>query len=226
MDIEKKIRKLLALSESPNEFEAQAALLKARQLMAEYKLTEAELHEGNKKVKTIKTSISCTKQTNFWIFNLSTVIGENYCCQAVHERAKHSKTYFIGFVGLEEDVSICVNIFIYAVDCVLTQIQNLKQTYCNLSLGAQKKITNGYGAGFCEGVREAFSKQDQEKEKEWSLILRLPKEVIDFCDKFNTGQGNMYDTPIDFRKFSSGYLDGKCFGEQKRLQPARHASTI
>lgn len=62
--------------------------------------------------------------------------------------------------------------------------------------------------------------------KEWSLILRLPKEVIDFCDKFNTGQGNMYDTPIDFRKFSSGYLDGKCFGEQKRLQPARHASTI
>ena len=34
MDIEKKIRKLLALSESPNEFEAQAALLKARQLMA------------------------------------------------------------------------------------------------------------------------------------------------------------------------------------------------
>lgn len=85
---------------------------------------------------------------------------------------------------------------------------------------------NGYGAGFCEGVREAFSKQDQEKEKEWSLILRLPKEVIDFCDKFNTGQGNMYNTPIDFRKFSSGYLDGKCFGEQKRLQPARHASTI
>lgn len=90
----------------------------------------------------------------------------------------------------------------------------------------RKKNTNGYGAGFCEGVREAFSKQDQEKEKEWSLILRLPKEVIDFCDKFNTGQGNMYDTPIDFRKFSSGYLDGKCFGEQKRLQPARHASTI
>lgn len=57
MDIEKKIRKLLALSESPNEFEAQAALLKARQLMAEYKLTEAELHEGNKKVKTINEQI-------------------------------------------------------------------------------------------------------------------------------------------------------------------------
>ena len=41
MDIEKKIRKLLALSESPNEFEAQAALLKARQLMAEYKFNRS-----------------------------------------------------------------------------------------------------------------------------------------------------------------------------------------
>lgn len=54
MDIEKKIRKLLALSESPNEFEAQAALLKARQLMAEYKLTEAELHEEIRKSKQSK----------------------------------------------------------------------------------------------------------------------------------------------------------------------------
>lgn len=95
-----------------------------------------------------------------------------------------------------------------------------------LYVDVKANLSRGIESGFCEGVREAFSKQDQEKEKEWSLILRLPKEVIDFCDKFNTGQGNMYDTPIDFRKFSSGYLDGKCFGEQKRLQPARHASTI
>ena len=65
MDIEKKIRKLLALSESPNEFEAQAALLKARKLMAEYKLTEAELHEVKNKGKTIKTSISAQNEQIF-----------------------------------------------------------------------------------------------------------------------------------------------------------------
>ena len=42
-----KIRKLLALAESPVEAEAKAALLKARKLMAEHKLSEAELEEGN-----------------------------------------------------------------------------------------------------------------------------------------------------------------------------------
>lgn len=43
MDYKDKIKKLLALAESPNENEAQAALLKARQLMAEHKIGEADL---------------------------------------------------------------------------------------------------------------------------------------------------------------------------------------
>lgn len=47
-DYKEKIRKLLALEESPNEHEARAALLKARQLMAEHKLTEAELKDVDK----------------------------------------------------------------------------------------------------------------------------------------------------------------------------------
>lgn len=40
-DYREKIKKLLALAESPNEHEAKAALLKAKELMAEHKLSEA-----------------------------------------------------------------------------------------------------------------------------------------------------------------------------------------
>lgn len=47
-DIKGKIRHLLALAESPNENEARAALLKARELMARHKLTEAELGEAER----------------------------------------------------------------------------------------------------------------------------------------------------------------------------------
>ena len=46
-DYKEKIKKLLALAESPNEHEAKAALLKARQLMAEHKIAEAELKDGD-----------------------------------------------------------------------------------------------------------------------------------------------------------------------------------
>lgn len=46
VDYKEKIRKLLALAESPVEAEARAALLKARQLMAEHKLTERGVPGG------------------------------------------------------------------------------------------------------------------------------------------------------------------------------------
>lgn len=43
MDIKDRISKILALAESPNENEARAALLKARELMAKYKLQPEDL---------------------------------------------------------------------------------------------------------------------------------------------------------------------------------------
>ena len=43
MNYKAKIKKLLALAESPVEAEAQAALLKARELMAKHKLSERKI---------------------------------------------------------------------------------------------------------------------------------------------------------------------------------------
>ena len=51
-DYSEKIKKLLALAESPNEHEAKAALLKAKELMAEHKLSELDVKDvGKKEVK-------------------------------------------------------------------------------------------------------------------------------------------------------------------------------
>lgn len=82
-DYKDKIRKLLALAESPNEHEAKAALLKARELMAEHKLTEVGLKDVEKQpVENILTDITCSKRRNPWVIRLSVVIGENYCCKS------------------------------------------------------------------------------------------------------------------------------------------------
>lgn len=83
MDYKDKIKKLLALAESPNENEAQAALLKARQLMAEHKIGEADLEEPeDKEVLHKRTSVTFSKRRDGWISNLAVVIAENYCCMA------------------------------------------------------------------------------------------------------------------------------------------------
>ena len=53
-----KIKKLLALAESDNENEAKAALLKAKELMAQHKIEEADLEDAqNKKVVRVKQSL-------------------------------------------------------------------------------------------------------------------------------------------------------------------------
>lgn len=64
-NIKDKIAKLLALAESPNENEAKAALLKARELMAEHKLRREDVKKA-KKEKVIRKvlDITCTAMTN------------------------------------------------------------------------------------------------------------------------------------------------------------------
>lgn len=49
VDYKEKIKKLLALSKSPNEHEAQSALAKAQQLMAEHKISMAEVEDKEKR---------------------------------------------------------------------------------------------------------------------------------------------------------------------------------
>lgn len=49
VDYKEKIKKLLSLSKSPNEHEAQSALAKAQQLMAEHKISMAEVEDKEKR---------------------------------------------------------------------------------------------------------------------------------------------------------------------------------
>ena len=82
MDYKDKIRKLLALAKSPEPEEAKLALLKARKLMAEHKLSERDLEERNTTVIKRAIGEKFSKKANSWMDPLSIVIGENYCCSA------------------------------------------------------------------------------------------------------------------------------------------------
>ncbi|MCD8397499.1 MAG: DUF2786 domain-containing protein [Lachnospiraceae bacterium] len=68
IDYKAKIKKLLALADSPNENEAKAALMKARALMAEHKLREADcMDTRNMTVERRLTGLTCTKRNGGWM---------------------------------------------------------------------------------------------------------------------------------------------------------------
>lgn len=222
-DYKEKIRKLLALSESPNEHEAKAALLKAKQLMAEHKITELDIRDVEKQeVRKLQTGLTCSKRRSPWMVQLSAVIGENYCCQAYRNHGWGEQTQQIGFVGLEEDIEICITIFKYAVDCILAGEKNLKKELTSQGyLGSYiKKMCDSYGFGFVRGIREAFKKQ-REENREWALVMVMPKEVEEATSNFgHKSFDSKAANNISRSAYSMGRMDGEKFSPERRLQEA------
>lgn len=221
IDYKEKIRKLLALAESPIEAEARAALLKARRLMAEHKLTERECKEGRKQIVRHITDITCSKRREPWIIPLSAVIGENYCCQALRNRRHGKQTNTVGFIGLEDDIEICVVIFKYAVDCIRAGIKNIKQEYNAYYLASEltKQKCDSYGYGFVNGISQAFKQQYEENQKEWGLVLTMPLEIKEAVEHHQRREFiSRAEKNISYDTYQQGYTDGKDFNPTYRLK--------
>lgn len=221
-DYREKIKKLLALAESPNEHEARAALLKARELMAEHKIKEEDLQDtANRKVNIVKTKHTCSKRKNPWVVDVATVIGENYCCQAVYSHKYGKQTNTIEFIGLDEDIDICIMVFNYAMDCALSQIKRIEEDNDCYYKGYVRRLCNSYGKGFAIGLITAFEEQNEQKadETEWGLVLQMPQEVKDATAGIKQRDFNpMSADSISSKEFMNGYMDGTEFDPDHRLE--------
>lgn len=90
--VKDKIAKLLALAASPNEKEAQAALLKARELMAKHKLQPEECQKDTASKVVVKTvGVECTTLTDPWAVALGGIIAKRYCCEVFRRRNHGAK---------------------------------------------------------------------------------------------------------------------------------------
>ena len=174
MDYKDKIRKLLALAKSPEPEEAKLALLKARKLMAEHKLTERDLDEHDTTVIQQEIDETFSKKANSWMAPLSSIIGENYCCAAYRcKRGAKTTVWRVGFIGLKDDFEICVKIFRYAVRCVKSEQKKLRKQHRDYYTPQEiAKICDSYGYGFARGVYEAFTRQNEENQ-EYGLVTKL-----------------------------------------------------
>ncbi len=222
-DYREMIKKLLALAESPNEHEAKAALLKAKELMAEHKLTEAELKDvKNKNVKKIKTGVMFSKRRDAWMNKLSAIIGENYCCQAFTYKEYNMQTREVGFVGLEDDIDICITIFKYAVDCIHSQQKKMKKDLVGYSEQYRKSVLTGYGDGFATGIDRAFKEQKSQKEEGWGLVMVMPIEVKDACSDMQRQAFNAAALDrMNRSAYAQGVEDGKKFDPGTKLNSER-----
>lgn len=185
--IKEKIAKLLALAESPNENEAKVALLKARELMVQYKLRPEDCSAKKENVvKRVLDDIKCTTMTDFWIYKLSDVIAKHYFCKSYCIKPPRSKSLTLVLMGFESDVEIAERILRYAIDCVKVEQRNIYrmkkwQGYGTTDL---RLACNAYGDGFVGGLDQEYQRQDAEHQ-EWGLVMMTPKDVQDAYGKMS-----------------------------------------
>lgn len=222
-NIKDKIAKLLALAESPNEHEARAALLKARKLMAEHKLSPEDI--GPKKdAKVVKQTVgvTCTSMTNSWITVLARIIGEHYCCKAYIEQPyKGAKTVEVGFIGLEDDFEVCKQTFMYACETALKLCKRVVPKSAGTGGKVYRERCNAYGYGFCAGLLDAFDKQKEENQ-EWGLVMVVPQPVLDVVNNMGSRKfGRAENNHDDYR--NKGYNDGQRFDQSRKLEAEKRA---
>lgn len=218
--ITKKIARLLALANSPYEAEARAAMLKARQMMAEHKLQPEDLEPAQPQVVIRGSSgVTSTKQSTPWAYYLARIIASHYCCSHYLLTFSRRKTCEIAFVGLEDDFTICKQIYRYAHACIMARYQSI-QKQKEYDAKERRQMCISYGWGFCQGLQKAYEDQDAQNQA-WGLVLTVPKEVTDVVEgmkKITYAKASARTWRADYAAL--GYQDGRDFDPGHRLGQA------
>lgn len=218
VDIKDKIKKLLALAQSPNENEAKAALLKAKELMAKHKMSDADFEtEDHKLVHLTCDDVKWTTDSgDIWLTDLCKILADNYCCVASWSHMKGHRTYSLIITGMNDDAELCKEVVKYAVGFVNGAIKIMERR----SRSDRRVVANSYAKGFIEGLQAAFEEQKQEH-PEWGLVVVKPQEVIDHENSLGNRNVKTKKVEFDPLAYLRGQNDGMNFDIQKVLGVAQ-----
>jgi len=206
-----KIQKLLALgANNPSENEAQAAILKAHELMAEYGIdsviigeqdisysTESCEHKGNRKFRR----------------NLANIIATNFRCH------NYTSNGNVTLFGRTDDVKIAKEVFEYAYAFAYKESSRLYAEYRKSGKDA-RGIVNSYALGFIRGLKEKLDAQST------ALMIITPPDVDDEYDKVKKELGlrttsfTLSTSRANGAVYNRGLADGRSVMNGRRLEAA------
>jgi hypothetical protein len=146
-----KILKLLALGKNnTNESEAQAAILKAHELMAEFGIDAIDSQE-EEQISYAKEFCEHRGNRQFRKL-LSSVIAENFRCKNFYHGGQ------VVFFGRANDARIAKEVFEYAYSFAYRESNRLNAKV-RRETGDSSGVINSYAIGFIRGLREKLAQQ-------------------------------------------------------------------
>ena len=152
--VKRRVKKLLALSKSPNENEAASALRKANELMADYKLTAEQFSDYT------KAKVKGTKRFVRWRVVLANAVENLY---ATYHYSDHEGN--IVFIGEELDVFMSTEMYKYLVKTIDRMAKQ------NIRKNAKYKYRQSYRAGIASRLYDRMYELGQQ------CSWRNPKEL-------------------------------------------------
>lgn len=173
-----KIKKLLKLSESPNQHEAEVALKKARELMLQYHVTESSLDTQERNV--IWKEVPLAKH---WMDMFYSIIASNNRCECYvstrHVRDDSGKRKLerkMHIVGYPFDVECVIVMAQLVEDTVKRGVLEFRRSVRGRGTWESTKgVTQNYVYGFRRGLQQAFKEQNEKQE--FHLMCITPTEV-------------------------------------------------
>ena len=234
-DIREPIQNLLDLAnnEGATEAEAQAALLKAKELMMKYNLDQVEIEnsaEGttHRDVQSYTTDVTFSKQVEPWIADLAELIAKNSRCESCFTHRGNAKRRTIKFYGYDEDLQICTIMFNYALYCIWSKFPEIRKKYKDqygMNIKQCRPYTDSYAIGFIYGMRDAFNRQYEEHKEEWGLVAITPTAVTEYLNqRCTTIDLDTNPTFIDPKMYRDGVEDGKKWAPNKAISTSEVAT--
>jgi hypothetical protein len=158
-----KVRKLFELSNSPNENEAALAASKARELLARYNLSIADLPTDDIRsaIAPTEASVSVGKAIRNWVKGLLIHIADGFECQHIIRR-RHGSSTVLSFIGTPADAEVAVYTFQFLYRQLLRLVEQalpkLKRENSGWSTAALK---SAYLDGAVKRIGEKFRAQTQ-----------------------------------------------------------------
>jgi len=205
--IVEKIQKLLALSESNNDHEAELSMLKAQELLAKYKLSLREVKEFKVLNSAIKEKVSVISfKKAKWKANLAKLVADNFGC---YQYFKTRCTHKIAFFGREEDITVCNIVLEYAIDCINSAVKRMRYQYIRNGYST-RGLENDYAMGFIDGLSRKFEEQ-KKANHEWGLVLAKDKEVVEAYEQIKFKR--TINCSTNFQGYSEAYEQGHIDGQ-------------
>lgn len=189
--IKSKIKKLLALSKSPNENEAALALKKATELMAQYKINESEFSGYTMK------SVKATKRYVEWRAIVANAVENLYA--TYHYRNVNTGEFI--FYGEELDVFMSTEMFSYLIKTIDRMASQ------NIRKNAKYHFRQSYRSGLASRLYDRMEELGQNCS--WRNPEELAKAKQEICDYVNNSKELSYSTTKTGRMNIKAWCRGK-----------------